>query len=73
MVYALENIFLTDPSPLPSESSTSNPSASSPILSEELQCPPRKRRKTVSSNYKGDEQKLLTYGGQRVHLQVEVS
>ena len=32
--------------------------------------PPKKRRKTISSKYKADEQKLLTYGGKKIHVQV---
>ena len=37
-------------------------------------CPPapKKRRKTISRKYSMDPQKLLTYGGTKIHLQVKI-
>ena len=54
-------------SPLPSTS----PSDSSRTFKNSDVPPVKKRRKTISKKYDGDEQKMLLYGGSKIHVQVD--
>ena len=62
------------PTPTPTPTTVSLPSftVSLPVENEKQDTPPTKRRrKTVSWKYESDEQKLLLYGGNKIHLQVD--
>ena len=62
----------------PTSTPTPTPTFASPVGitesvgTENLDIPPTKRRrKTVSKKYESDEQKMLLYGGNKIHLQVD--
>ena len=62
------------PTPTPTPTTVSLPSftVSLPVENEKQDTPPTKRqRKTVSRKYESEEQKLLLYGGNKIHLQVD--
>ena len=67
------NLYSTSlPTPTPTTVSLPSFTVSLPVENEKQDTPPTKRqRKTVSRKYESDEQKLLLYGGNKIHLQVD--
>ena len=63
-----------DNTPTSTPSFTSSPLQTpldtSPTVENSEVPPAKKRRKTISKKYEGDEQKMLLYGGVKVHIQV---
>ena len=60
------------PTPTPTPTFASPVGITESVGTENLDIPPTKRRrKTVSKKYESDEQKMLLYGGNKIHLQVD--
>ena len=65
----LTSLKLEQSTPTSQPPSTHLTVSPTPLKSSDVD-PPKKRRKTVSKKYETDEQKMLLYGGTKIHLQV---
>ena len=65
----LTSLKLEQSAPTSQPPSTPLTLSPTPLKSSDVD-PPKKRRKTVSKKYETDEQKMLLYGGTKIHLQV---